>query len=86
MGGDASCDPCLHHGLCVRDLCCAAGNPVPIPALLQPKLNMEPVSSLEVDHNLPLLWNFWVQLPLQHDLHIQILQDAGRELIQRENF
>ena len=29
---------------------------------------------MAVSHNLPLLWHFWIQLPLQYDLHLPILQ------------
>ena len=37
-------------------------------------LYYQAVPNMAVSHNLPLLWYFWIQLPLQYDLHLPILQ------------
>ena len=37
-------------------------------------LYSQAVPNMAFSHNLPLLWHFRIQLPLQYDLHLPILQ------------
>ena len=38
---------------------------------------LQAISSLEIGHNISVFWHFWVQLSVQHDLHLPILQNVG---------
>ena len=47
-------------------------------------MSFQAISSVETCHNFPVFWNFWVQLSLQHDLHLSILQNVGGGQFQRK--
>lgn len=48
------------------------------------KMYFKAISSVETCHYFPVFWNFWVQLSLQHDLHLSILQNVRGGQFQRK--
>ena len=73
LPGDATRDPGLHLGLRHHHPRRPAGDRLPLPAVLQPPLDHETVPAMADYDNLPLLRDIRLQLPFQHDLHLQIL-------------
>ena len=84
LPGDAAGDAGLHVRLCHHHPGGPAGGRVPLPALLQPSPHHQAVAALEDRHDLPLLWNIWLQFSVQYDLHLSLLPYVGGGKLQRE--
>ena len=84
LPGDAAGDAGLHVGLCHHHPRGPAGGRVPLPAVLQPSPHHQAVAALEDRHDLPLLWNIWLQFSVQYDLHLSLLPYVGGGKFQRE--
>jgi len=84
LSGNAPRDQGVHHRLCDHHPGRADGDCIPLPVILQPPPHFKAISSVETGHNFSVFWHFWVQLLVQHDLHLPVLQDAGGGQLQRQ--
>ncbi len=43
------------------------------------------VSGLATSDKLSVLWNNWIQLPVQHDIYVSLLSDVGGRIVPRSD-
>lgn len=65
----------------IQNLLAAIGAGLPVPVVFQPDSDHKTRPSMEASDDISVFWNVRLQLFLQHDIHLQILPNAGRGVV-----